>query len=221
MKQLQSILTGLCLALAATAAQAQLAETLKRLDTVGAAFKSAQADIHTVSFVALIKDETVQDGSIYVEGKGAKMQMGLKLNDPGARTLDYKNGLLRVFNPAAGCYNKVVSANGQAESFLALAFVVSGTDLEKDWQVSDQGGETLTSDGKPIKVEKLDLIPKSQSVKNTATHVTLWVDLTRGIGLKQVVFSPSGDTRTATYSNIRLNTSINKAPFAFKDSVCK
>jgi outer membrane lipoprotein-sorting protein len=221
MKQLHLIFTGLCLTLASTASHAQLADSLRRIDATSATFKSAQADVHTVSFVALIKDETAQDGMIYVDGKAPKMEMGLKLNNPDARTMDYKNGLLRVFNPALGCYNKVASTNGQAESFLALGFGGSGADLQKEWIVTDLGSEPMTSDGKPVKVEKLDLVPKAQSVKNNASHVTVWIDLSRGIGLKQIIYAPNGDTRTAIYSNVRLNAAVNKKPYDFKDTLCK
>jgi hypothetical protein len=40
-------------------------------------------------------------------------------------------------------------------------------------------------------------------VRNTYTHITIWVDLARDISLKQVFFTPSGDTDTTIYSNIR------------------
>ena len=227
MKIVRSMALSLCLAAACLVAQAQagnahLAETLKRMDATSATFKSAQADFHKVLVNALIKDETLQDGMIYVEGKGHATQMGLKITGEGARTLDYKNGVLRVFNPGIRCFNTVPAGNpGQVESFLALGFGGSGEDLQKAWQVSDQGPETLTSEGKPLNVEKLDLIPNDQSVKNTVTHVTLWIDLTRGIALKQELFSPSGDTQTAVYTHIRLNESIDKAAYEFKPGPAK
>ena len=50
-----------------------------------------------------------------------------------------------------------------------------GTDLEKTWTVTDQGSEQM-SDGAPdVKVEKLDLVPRTRC-ENTFTHVTIWVD---------------------------------------------
>ncbi len=227
MKIVPCIALPACLALGAAASPAQtanphLSETLKRMDAASSTFKSAQADFHKVLVNALIKDETLQDGMIYVEGKGHATQMGLKITGEGTRTLDYKNGTLRVFNPAIHCFNTVPAGNpGQVESFLALGFGGSGADLQKAWQISDLGPETLTSEGKPVKVEKLDLLPNDQSVKNTVTRVTLWIDLTRGIALKQELFSPSGDTQTALYTHIRLNDAIDKSPFEFKPGPAK
>jgi outer membrane lipoprotein-sorting protein len=203
------------------APSSRLPEVIARLDTTSASFKSAQADFHKVLVNAFLKDKTEQNGSMYVEGKGDHTQVGLKITGDGARTLDYKNGLLRVFNPTLGCFDAVTAKNGQAESFLALGFGGSGKDLESAWQITDQGTDTLTSDGKQVKVEKLDLLPKDQSVKNTVTHVMLWVDLARGVALQQELFSPSGDTQTAVYSNIRLNAgSVDKKPFEFPNKPC-
>jgi outer membrane lipoprotein-sorting protein len=50
-------------------------------------------------------------------------------------------------------------------------------------------------------------------VKNTFSHVTIWIDPTRGVSLKQIFFAPNGDNRTTTYSNIRLNSHINDKPY--------
>ncbi len=219
---------GLSVCLASSLAHAQapgarLPDTLKKMDATSVRFKSAQADFHKVLTATFLgnKEETLQDGSLYVEGKGTQSQMGLLISGKGARKLEYRNGNLRLFNPGLGCYNNVASKAGQAESFLSVGFGGSGADLQKEWQVEDLGPETITSEGKPVEVEKLGLVPKSQTVKNNFAKVTLWMDLTRGIALKQVLTSPEGDVTTAVYSNIRLNTSINKKPYAFDDKVCK
>jgi outer membrane lipoprotein-sorting protein len=45
------------------------------------------------------------------------------------------------------------------------------------------------------------------------THITIWIDPTRGVSLKQVFYAPNKDNRTATYSNIRLNSRINEKPY--------
>ncbi len=42
-------------------------------------------------------------------------------------------------------------------------------------------------------------------------HVTIWVDPTQGISYKQIFYEPSGDNRTATYTNIRYNQPIARA----------
>jgi outer membrane lipoprotein-sorting protein len=64
---------------------------------------------------------------------------------------------------------------------------------------------------------KLDLTPKQQSVANMFTHVTVWIDPTRSLSLKQVFYEPSGDNRTATYTGIKYNTRIAADVFKPRD----
>ena len=53
---------------------------------------------------------------------------------------------------------------------------------------------------------KLDLTFKHPSPSSMFTHITIWIDPLRSTSLRQQFFEPSGDMRTATYTNIRLNT---------------
>jgi outer membrane lipoprotein-sorting protein len=74
----------------------------------------------------------------------------------------------------------------------------------------------MNDGSKSVAVEKLDLVSKEASVRNNFTHITIWVDLARDISLKQVGFTPSGDTDTTIYSNIQLNQPIDLKAFAIK-----
>jgi len=113
----------------------------------------------------------------------------------------------------------VIHANsnqGAAESFLTLGFGGSGTDLARAWNITDLGPENLTDNGQPVKVEKLDLTGKDADSRKLFTHITIWVDSTRAVSLKQVFYTSSGDYRTATYSNIKINGNVHKDQFAIK-----
>jgi negative regulator of sigma E activity len=198
---------------------AQLEATLKKLDAASARFSSAQAVFHKDLYNKLVGDHTPQDGSVYFIRSGGSVQMGAKIDGPGARIAEYKNGVLRDLIPGR-CYNTVQASGNKAkfDSFLTLGFGGSGKDLANAWDITDLGQETL--DG--VKVEKLDLVSKEQSVRNNYTKVTLWMDLDRGISLKQVLLSPSGDIDTATYTKVRLNEkNVDKKPFEIKGSPCK
>jgi outer membrane lipoprotein-sorting protein len=102
----------------------------------------------------------------------------------------------------------------QWESFLTLGFGGSGTDLQAIWKVSLQGTEQM--DG--VTVDKLDLVPIQENVANLFSHVTIWVDPALGISHKQIFYQPSGDSRTATYKNIRYNLSIPANVFVLNPS---
>jgi outer membrane lipoprotein-sorting protein len=44
-------------------------------------------------------------------------------------------------------------------------------------------------------------------------HVTIWVDPTRSVSYKQIFYQSTGDTRTATYKDIRYNMPIPASTF--------
>ena len=203
------------LQLTTSAQSPQLKATLDKLDLASAHFTSAQAELHKTFYNSLIKsEEDPQDGSIYFIREKASTQMGLKTTGRGARTVEYRSGTVRVYNPALDCYDTVTRPG--IETYLTLGFGGSGKDLARAWDIVDDGPETIDN----TRVEKLELTPRDPAVKANITRFTLWIDLTRGVSLKQVLLAPSNDLQTATYTNIRLNQKIDTKPYAIKGKPC-
>ena len=71
-----------------------------------------------------------------------------------------------------------------------------------------------TIDG--VQTAKLDLVSKDPGVRANFSHVTIWVDPTRAVSLKQILYEPSGDTRTAYYKNIEYNKKVSSSVFKIK-----
>ena len=196
----------------------ELDSVLRQMDAASARFKSAEADFQWDFYERVVKQTTTQHRSIYFKKNGANLEMGAKIVPPGAKFFSFKDGKLSVFDP--GTHDLKVFASGknraQYESFLTLGFGGSGIELAKAWTITDLGTEPL-SDGKAtVTTTKLDLVSKDPNVRNMFTHITIWVDPTRGISLKQQFFTPSEDYRTTIYSNIRYNQSIDTKPYQFK-----
>ena len=218
------IAAALLLASCAAAQQpGNLQATLHALDESSARFVSAQAGFHKDLYTALVKDHDLQDGITFTVRRNGSSEVGIKIIGQGARTVEYKDGTARDYNPGLKCYDSYSASKnkGTIESLLALSFGASGKELAANWTVSDLGPDTISIDGKSAKVEKLDLVPKEQGLRNNITHVALWTDLATAISLKQIVYSPSGDTQTATYSNVRLNKEVDKSPFKIEGKPCK
>ncbi len=225
MRPVTAFAASALVALAVTAAPAQtqdkasrLSDTLRQLDTASARFHSAEADFKKDLYQRVVRETTSQTGSIYFLKSGASTQMGAVINPPDARIIEFKDGRLRLFDPGANHLTQVDARANQAqyESFLTLGFGGSGKDLERAWTVTDDGPEQLNDGTSTVNVEKLDLVAKDPNVRNTFTHVTLWVDPTRAVSLKQQFFSPSEDVQTATYTHIRLNQPVDGKRFAIK-----
>ncbi len=209
-----------CGAAGASAQQApgHLNEVLRQMDAASVKFRSAEADFRKELYQRVIRDTTTQTGTIYFLKAGSSLQMGAVFAPPEAKVVEYKEGRLRLFDPGPNHLTEMDGRNNQAqyESFLTLGFGGSGKDLEKTWNITDQGTESMDDGGQPVKVEKLDLINKDPQQRNSIAHVTIWIDPTRAVSLKQEFFFTSEDTQTAVYTHIRYNQSINTKRYAIK-----
>jgi hypothetical protein len=207
-----------------------LKSVLAQMDAASAKFTSAQADIRQELFTKAVSDTETQTGQIYVLRKGGATQMGIRMLPPDAKPgatpsqiVEFKDNKFRLFNPGTNQIDEA-SATGKnqstAEIVMSLGFGGSGTDLEKAWTITDLGSESLKDGNQTVSTEKLDLVSKDASIRsNYATHITIWVDPVRGVSLKQVSYNasngtPTGDTRTVYYSNIRLGQPVALGPFA-------
>ena len=218
-------LTLVALALSISTLQAQPTTdpkaVLAQLDAASKRFKSVQADVKYDNYTRVVRADEISTGTLYVEHTASGDQMGAIVYDLGpdgkpskspSKILSYDGKTLQVYSPGDNQVDVFKAGANQAkyEGFLTLGFGGSGASLAKAWNIQDQGPETI--DG--IKTEKLFLTSSDPSVANTFSHVTIWVDPTRGISLKQVFLAPNGDMRTATYTNIKLNSTIHTDPYA-------
>jgi len=196
----------------------ELDQALRNLDASSARFKSAEADFQKDFYERVVKETTTQHGSIYFKKNGTKLEMGARINPPGAKFFSYKDGKLALFDPGTKDL-KVFTADknkAQYESFLTLGFGGSGSDLAKTWTITDLGTEQMSDGTANVSVTKFDLVSKDPDVRNMFSHIYIWIDLNRAISLKQQFFTPSGDYQTATYTNIRYNQNINTSPYQYK-----
>ncbi len=218
------LIPGAALALAlplAFAAQAnsRLQQVLSKMDAASKNFHSAEADIRKEHFEKLVNDTSTDTGTVYFLRNGNSIQLGAKFNPPDAKTLEYKDGKGRLYNAGTNHIDEfsTTGANqAKFETFITLGFGGTGADLSKQWTISDKGSEQMNDGGKPVQVEQLDLLPRDPTVRNTYSHVTIWIDPVRDVTLKQEFFAPSGDTDTAIYNNIRLNQPIDLKAYAIK-----
>jgi outer membrane lipoprotein-sorting protein len=202
--------------LAAGQDNAHLQQVLSQMDTASKSFRSAQADIKRVHLEKLVNDTSTESGKVYFIREGSTTQFGGRFDQPDLKIVEYKNGVVRLFTAASNHIDQVSASGanqGRVETFLTLGFGGSGADLARAWNITDQGSEQLSDGSRTVQVEKLDLVSKDPAVRNNYTHITIWVDPTRAVSLKQEFFQPGGNTDTATYSNIRLNQPIDLKPY--------
>jgi outer membrane lipoprotein-sorting protein len=208
-------------AMSARAQAPQLASVLKQMDAASAKFERATADFQWEYYEKIVHDTTTQKGSIYFEREKGSTNMGAVIVDPASmdkgkpkllKVIQYEGGTVQMFDPGVDQITVLHEDQAEVEGFLTLGFGASGTDLQKAWNVTDLGPETIGD----VKAEKLDLIGKSPESRKNFTHVTIWVDPMRAVSLKQIFYQTGGNYRTATYTNVKVNGNVHKDQFAIK-----
>jgi len=201
-----------CVTLSAHAANSpDLEKVLRQLDAASTKFQSTEADFKWDSYERVVRDTTTQSGNLYVLRKNGQLEMGAVVTAPGRKVLSFRGSSLDLYDDAIKQTRHLDAGKDRAqyESFLTLGFGGSGKDLERVWDITFQGYETIDN----VQTAKLDLVAKDAAARNNFTHVTIWVDPARGISLKQVFETPSHDSRTNTYTNIRYNQKVNTKPY--------
>jgi outer membrane lipoprotein-sorting protein len=203
---------ALCVPPMVQAQSCDVTKVLAQMDAASAKFQSTQADFKWDVLQSVVNEHDIQSGTIYFERHSDSTSMAAYIKQPAEKTVFYNGTTLTLLQPEIK-QETLFSANSQYESFLTLGFGGSGKDLQRNWTVSCQGMESIAG----TQTAKLDLKPKQQNVANMFSHITVWIDPVRSLGLKQIFYEPSGDNRTATYSSVKYNTKIPADMFKPKD----
>ncbi|MGI4759014.1 MAG: LolA family protein [Janthinobacterium lividum] len=209
---LAAAIFALCATSMHAATDPALDKALRQIDAASAKFQSAEADLKWDLYEHVVRETTTQTGSTYFLRTKTGTEMGAIITSPSLKYLHFADGKGSLYDAVAKKLTPFDAGQNRSrvESFLTLGFGGSGKDLERAWNVTLQGTETI--DGTPT--VKLDLTPKDPATADTFTHVTVWVDTTRAISLKQEFFTPEHDTRTTYYTHVRYNTPVNVKKYA-------
>ena len=213
-------LAALPLSVCAQTRSLQLTSVLQQMDKASKDFRSARAEFNCQYYERVVRDTTTQTGPIYFLRKGDATQMGLVVMGPDGKqqkVVEYKNGALQMFDPGVNQITVLHAGANQAqyEGYFTLGFGGSGSDLAHAWNIQDLGPDTLSDGSQQVKTEKLDLTAKDPSTK-TFSHITIWVDPSRALSLRQIFYLTNDDRRTCNYSNVKLNGRLDIKTFEIK-----
>jgi outer membrane lipoprotein-sorting protein len=208
------LLTGFAAASQQPADSDSLDAVLKKMDAAAASFRTTQADFVWEQYQKVVDETDTQEGTVYYRRSGKEIEMMAEIKKPDRKFVLYKDGELKVYQPRIEqvMVHPAGKNRAEIESYLVLGFGGSGQDLTKSFDVTYQGSETVNN----IATAKLQLVPKSDKLRNTFARIILWIDLQRGISVQQQFFELQGDYRLAKYSGIRVNEKINNDVFQLK-----
>jgi outer membrane lipoprotein-sorting protein len=179
---------------------------LKKMDAAAANFHTAEANFVWEQYQRVVNETDTQTGTVYYRRNADDIEMMAEVKQPDHKFVLYKEGKLQVYQPNIDQVMEysVGPNRGEIESYLVLGFGGSGQELVKSFDVTYLGEDTI--DNKPT--AELQLIPKSEKVRNNFPKIFLWIDLNRGISLQQKFMETQGDSRTAKYSEIKIPAKI-------------
>ena len=196
-----------------------LTAVFTQMDAASKHFQSATANVQRDNYERVVKETTTEKGTMYLERTPSGIEFGATVAEGGASTpsriVAFNGNTLQMYTPAEKQVDVFKSGanQGTLEGYLALGFGGTSQALQNAWTVTDEGPETLSDGATQVKTEKLLLVSKDPAVRNTFKQITLWLDPTRDVSLKQLFETPSGDRQTALYTDIKLNTHPNKASY--------
>jgi outer membrane lipoprotein-sorting protein len=193
------------------------------MDTAAAGFRTTQAEFEWDYYQKVIDEiDNIQTGAIYYRRTGNQIEMmadvkkegsDLKSLKPAPKYVLFSQGKVRMYQPKPDQVTEIdLSKDRSVESYVVLGIGGSGQDLLKAFDVTYVGPDTVSG----IATAKLQLVPKSEKVRNTYHRILLWIDLDKGISVQQQFFTPQEDYRLVKYSNIRVNEKISEEVFKLK-----
>jgi outer membrane lipoprotein-sorting protein len=191
-----------------------LDSVLKKMDASAATFRSAQADFEWDQYQKVVDDIDIQKGTVYYRKAGNEIEMMAEIRQPDAKFVLYKDGKLQVYQPKIEQVMQFSAGSNRSEmeSYLVLGFGGNGQDLKTTYDVTFLGEEPIDN----IVTAKLQLIPKSEKVRNYFSKAFLWIDLSRGISVQQQFMQGQGDYRLAKYFAVRMPAKIGNEVFQLK-----
>jgi len=182
---------------------------LKQLDTQAGDFHSLTADLERTKVTVVVNDKSTESGKIFVRRDD---KMRIELTHPDPRTILRDGDDFYIYNPKIHRveeYN-IGKKKSLVDQFLLLGFGTPGSELKKSYSIALQAEETLDN----RKVVLLELLPKSDDVKNQLSKIQLWIDESTWLPAQQKFYEMgSGDYFIIQYKNIARNVRITDAEF--------
>jgi outer membrane lipoprotein-sorting protein len=193
-----------CLLLAPSAVlAANLQQVLAHMDKAAADFKSMTAKVTYVTHTDVLNENDTETGTVTMKVQGGEVQGRVDFTAPDIKIVTFEKRKLQEYLPKIKTLRiyDLEKHGEQLDSFLRLGFGTSGIELAKDYDVTVLG----TEDG----ATRLQLKPKAADLRQYVSKVELWIpEQGDPYPLREKIYEPSGDYRSATYSDLKINPSL-------------
>ncbi len=187
--------------------QAGLSQALARIDQAAAGFRSMSAEVRRVYHTAVINDDTIDSGTIYLKrSRPREYKVLVDLAKPDRRAVALDGRKAELFYPNINTVQEfdLGKQKGLIDQFLLLGVGTTSKELESGYTIRYAGRETIA--GQPS--EHLELVPKSKQVQQHLDKFELWVSDATGYPVQQKFLLPGGDYQMVTYTNTKINPNL-------------
>lgn len=202
---------------ALAASDPALEKIMAKMDETAARFRTAEANFTWTTYNSVVNEESGrQTGKIYFQRNGNETEMAAEIDPPDAQQVIFSKGKIQLYKSRTDVVD-VYDASAhreEFETFLVLGFGSSGNDMQKTFDVTYGDSEKI--DG--TDTVRLDLVPKSDKIKEHFPKIILWINPQTGISVQQKLMETDGDYRLAKYSAIQLGQKIPAKMFQLKTS---
>ncbi|HEX4593626.1 MAG TPA: outer membrane lipoprotein carrier protein LolA [Bryobacteraceae bacterium] len=200
-------------------------ELLQRLDSAAGRFQSMSATVTYLTHTEVIDENSTETGKVVMKKVAPGEVQGLiNFTAPNQRSVTFEKRSVQIYFPKINTLQVYDLENHgeQLDKFLMIGFGTSGSELAKDYTMTVPGVEAMK--GLPgVQAIHLELVPKSGEARQYVKKVDLWIpEHGDPYPLREKITEPSGDSRTMTYADQKINPSLPpealklKLPAGFK-----
>jgi len=197
-------------------------ELLQRLDSAAGRFQSMSATVTYLTHTDVIDENTTETGMVVMKKIAPGEVQGLiNFTAPNQRTVTFEKRSVQIYFPKINTLQVYDLENHgeQLDKFLMIGFGTSGSELARDYTMSAPGVETIK--GMPgTQAIHLELVPKSSEARKYVKKVDLWLaehgEQGEPYPLREKITEPSGDSRTMTYADLKINPPLQPEALKLK-----
>lgn len=196
------------------------AETLEgllaRMTKAAPSAMSFSANLRQLDYTAVVDDTAVSEGTIRLKRTKAGVIGLVDYTKPSPNTVHFMGGgKAEKYLPKANTVEiyDFAKFSKSADQYLLLAFGLSGTDLQKNYQVKWGGEEPLGS----VRTTRLELVPKDKEALKLISKIELWIPEGKTHAIQEKLYKTGGrDYLLYIYTDATLNPTLLDSAFEFK-----
>lgn len=194
-------------------------ELLQRLDSAASRFQSMSATVTYLTHTDVIDENSTETGKVVMKKVAPGEVQGLiNFTAPNQRSVTFEKRSVQIYFPKINTLQiyDLQNHGEQLDKFLMIGFGTSGSELAKDYTMTLVGVEDLK--GMPgVQAIHLELVPRSGEARQYVKKVDLWIpEHGDPYPLREKIAEPSGDSRTMTYAELKINPPLQPEALKLK-----